>query len=163
MTTVHAPGSSRPDSLDPSPPRSLRGGPGCDAGPSQGVGLVLELASTRDDAGDHLPDAPAPSQPVSVGSPCETGSVAGDFSQGVSLGHRAAKNGHIVSVSRDEKRFRLVCTCGWRTPISAKRKTAFGMATEHAFEAAHGRIAPVERNARADTPEVMPRTVGGAG
>lgn len=63
-----------------------------------------------------------------------------DFGEGLSIGHRAAKNGHIVEVSRDRSRFRLVCTCGWSTPISAKRKTAFQMATDHASDAAFSRI-----------------------
>lgn len=51
-----------------------------------------------------------------------------------SLGARAADLGHAVAVQSTDGRFRLVCSCGWKTPITARRKTAFRLVDEHVFE-----------------------------
>lgn len=47
------------------------------------------------------------------------------------LGVRARALGHDVQVEQDGRRFRLVCSCGFVTPINMKRKTAFDAATQH--------------------------------
>jgi copper homeostasis protein CutC len=70
----------------------------------------------------------------------ETVAIQRDVRAGVSLGTQAAKRGHVVDVRRQDKRFRLVCACGWKTPLNVTRKRAFEMVAQHAFEAAHGQI-----------------------
>jgi hypothetical protein len=55
----------------------------------------------------------------------------------------AIKAGHDLSVERTAKRFRLVCTCGWATHTSWKRKTAFLAATEHSRQAGLTALAEV--------------------
>jgi hypothetical protein len=47
------------------------------------------------------------------------------------LGTRAAALGHVVDVEHAGKRFRLVCSCGFRTSVQMKRRTAFQSLTEH--------------------------------
>jgi hypothetical protein len=53
----------------------------------------------------------------------------------------ALEAGHDPSVEHEEKRFRLVCSCGFKTPVSMKRKTAFLRITEHIYEAGHAALA----------------------
>lgn len=60
--------------------------------------------------------------------------------QSLAVGYRAAENGHPVTVERMGKRFRLVCPCGFATPVTATRKTAYELATRHAIDAARGDI-----------------------
>ena len=67
------------------------------------------------------------------------GAVARDS---VAIGYRAAEAGHQLSVEREAKRFRVVCSCGFQTRLNSTRKAAFGMAYDHAVAAAQGEIPP---------------------
>lgn len=53
---------------------------------------------------------------------------------GFSIGARAAALGHTGEIEHVGKRFRIVCECGWATPLNVKRKRAFEMVTEHCLE-----------------------------
>ena len=58
----------------------------------------------------------------------------------VAIGYRAAELGHQLEVQRDGKRFRVVCECGFRTPLNSTRKAAFGSAYDHAVAAANSGV-----------------------
>ena len=79
-----------------------------------------------------------------VTSPRRAGQVARDS---VAIGYRAAELGHSLAVQRDGKRFRVVCSCGFRTALTATRKAAFGGAYDHAVQAAQCEIPPRVANA----------------
>lgn len=66
--------------------------------------------------------------------------------------------GHEPRVEREGKRFRLVCSCGWRTSVSSSRKAAFQAVAQHVWEVGHAGL-----NGGTDTPEVVqfPQTAGG--
>lgn len=55
------------------------------------------------------------------------------MSESVPVGDRAAALGHAASVERVGGRFRLRCSCGFATPVNAKRKAAFDAATAHVY------------------------------
>jgi len=65
--------------------------------------------------------------------------------------------GHDPVVERLGNRFRLVCSCGWKTAINATRKNAFLAVGEHVWEVGHA-----ELRRRGDTPKTdVPHSVGG--
>jgi len=54
-----------------------------------------------------------------------------DLKLATSLGVKAQQLGHEIGVDRSQKRFVLVCTCGFKTRRDFKRKTSFLAMTEH--------------------------------
>jgi hypothetical protein len=89
-----------------------------------------------------------------------TGRVAGLPLRGTSRVVNAALDaGHDPVVEHAGKRFRLSCSCGFKTPAQMNRKNAFAAITEHVYAAGH-----VELRKRAgDTPPEndVPHSVGG--
>jgi hypothetical protein len=67
--------------------------------------------------------------------------------------------GHDPQVAHEGRRFRLVCSCGFRTPLQMSRKVAFAAISDHVYEV--GR-AVLEAS---DTPPVvdLPQTVRATG
>jgi hypothetical protein len=65
----------------------------------------------------------------------------------------AIEAGHEPSIEHLGKRFRVVCSCGWKTPLRASRKAAFLAITEH--------VDQVGRPILRDTPTSIPGVVGG--
>lgn len=57
-----------------------------------------------------------------------------DLKLATSLGIKAQQLGHEISLDRSEKRYVLVCTCGFRTRRDFKRRTTFLAMTEHIKE-----------------------------
>jgi hypothetical protein len=57
-----------------------------------------------------------------------------EMAAGFSIGARAAALGHTGEVEHVGKRFRIVCECGWSTPLNATRKRAFELVTAHVLE-----------------------------
>lgn len=49
--------------------------------------------------------------------------------------HAAAQAGHVLDVEHASKRFALVCSCGFRTPLGWTRKHAFDAGTDHVIRA----------------------------
>jgi hypothetical protein len=73
----------------------------------------------------------------------------------------AVEAGHNVDVEREGKRFRLVCSCGWKTSLAASRKKAFEAVSDHVIRAgrtylgetpALGVVDPVTPNEAAQGP-----------
>lgn len=64
--------------------------------------------------------------------------------------------GHEPSIERSGKRFRIVCSCGWKTQTNWSRKYSFLAVSQHVHEAGK---AGLEK----DTPERVnvPSAVGG--
>jgi hypothetical protein len=54
-----------------------------------------------------------------------------DMTQVPAITRAALAAGHEPSVQRRGKRFALVCTCGWSTPPSMARKTAYLAVARH--------------------------------
>lgn len=63
--------------------------------------------------------------------------------------------GHEPEVERVGNRFKLVCSCGFSTPVRATRKRAFEAIADHVYAAGRGAVR--------DTPEVVdiPQPVSG--
>lgn len=60
----------------------------------------------------------------------------------------ALDNGHEPAVERTGARFRLVCSCGWKTAPNATRKNAFADVSAHVYAAGHTALLAAN-----DTPE----------
>lgn len=61
--------------------------------------------------------------------------------------------GHEPAIEHVGKRFRIVCSCGWKSPLRASRKATFLAITEHVHEAG--------RPFLKDTPTEVRSVVGG--
>lgn len=75
----------------------------------------------------------------------------------------ALDNGHEPSVDRTGARFRLVCSCGWKTAPNVTRKNAFAAVSAHVYAAGHTALLAAN-----DTPErvnlaEVPTRSGGRG
>lgn len=69
--------------------------------------------------------------------------------------------GHEPVVERTGKRFRLVCSCGWKTPINWTRKQVFQAVADHVWQAGHEYLEKGRLENAGDTPTEIPRSVGG--
>lgn len=65
--------------------------------------------------------------------------VAGASGAAASVGYRAAMEGHAVQVQHSGRRFRVVCSCGWKTPVNWTRKLVMQATLEHVQEAVSDR------------------------
>lgn len=65
--------------------------------------------------------------------------VAGAAGAATSVGYRAAMAGHAVQVEHSGRRFRVVCSCGWKTPVNWSRKLVMQATLDHVQEAVSDR------------------------
>lgn len=79
---------------------------------------------------------------------------------GTAVGYRAAELGHELRVQHEGKRFRIACSCGFRTAIKSTRKAAFGETLDHAAAVANGTIPAIKP---AEASGVSPRIQGATG
>ena len=78
-----------------------------------------------------------------------------DFSRGNAIGFRAAALGHNATVEPNGKRFRIACSCGWRSRAEWNRKRTFDEVAKHCFEVVK------EAGELSDTPNEIPGSVSG--
>lgn len=75
----------------------------------------------------------------------------------------AVDAGHDPDVVHEGKRFRLVCSCGFRTPINMTRKTAFRTISEHVYEMGHAALQAAGQVPDTPPTERLPETVRAVG